>query len=202
MIYFLLHEAGLFHSRISPALAASWRRRSFGPVVQLAADLFSTINAFSERHRLTADEQPLLARLTTDRAFDRRLWRHLAGEILLYAAAEAPAIQTAAGTLTALVAPDQRETIGRAHAGCQDLEFDGIPYRPGHAGINDVSDVARLAEELAGFSPAGWAADDVSTQDADDAAEELAFAAASLAAMRAMYSQACVHNQVVVCEEL
>ena len=78
-----------------------WRRAggsaSFGPVVELAADLAPTIAAFADRFHLTADEQPLLTRLTADQPFDRRLWRHLAGEVLLYAAADAPAIQTAAG---------------------------------------------------------------------------------------------------------
>ena len=29
-IYFLVHEAGFYHQQLAPALAASWRLRSFG----------------------------------------------------------------------------------------------------------------------------------------------------------------------------
>src|SRR5437899_2263500 len=83
MLYFLLHDAESFDRRISPALAASWRRRTFRPIVVLAADLGPALAAFADRYRLTADERPFLADLQADRPFDRRLWRHLAGEVLL-----------------------------------------------------------------------------------------------------------------------
>ena len=133
------------------------------------------------------------------RPFDRRLWRHVAGEILLYAGADAPAIQTAAETLTLLVTHDQREIIQQAHAGSRDLDFDGVPYRPGHAGLNDVADVARLADELAGIDSAVWSETNL---DEDDAAEELEFARDCLAALCDLYQQARQRNQVVVCEEI
>src|SRR5205085_1500355 len=126
--------------------------------------------------------------------------RHLAGEVLLYAAADAPAFQTAAETLATLVAPDQREAIRQVHAGSRDLEFDGVPYRPGSAGLNDTADVARLASELVGIDSAGWTAADLTTED--DPAEELAFALACFAALREMYEQASARGQVVVCEDI
>src|SRR5436190_2694150 len=109
MLYFLLHDADAFHGYIVPALAASWRRRQFGPLVTLAAELGAALTDFADRYRLTADERPWLAQLTADRPFDRRLWRHLAGEVLLYAAADVPAIQTAADTLAMLTVPSQRD---------------------------------------------------------------------------------------------
>jgi hypothetical protein len=201
MLYFLLHDANMFHRRITPALAASWRRRSFGPVVALAAELGPAITAFADRYRLTADEQPLLAGLTADRPFDRRYWRHLAGEVLLYAAADAPAIQTAADTLAVLVKPEHRGAVRQAHLGSGDLDFDGVPYRPGHAGLNGAADVVRLADELAAIDAESWgAAAFAELGDEDERAEELAFARECLAALRDIYTQA--RGQVVVCEDI
>jgi hypothetical protein len=201
MLYFLLHDAQEFHQRISPALGTSWRRRTFGPIVELADQLKPTITAFAEHFRLTADEQPFLARLSADQPFDRRLWRHLAGEVLLYAAADAPTVQTAEATLALLMSADQREIIRQAHAGSSDLEFDGIPYRPGHAGFNDTSDVTRLADELGRIDPATWKPADLTTET-DDPSEELAFAFACLAALRELYTTARNHGQVVICEDI
>jgi hypothetical protein len=143
--------------------------------------------------------------LSADRPFDRRLWRHLAGEVLLYAAADVPAIQTAADTLAKLTEPGQRDAIREAHVGSRELDFDGVPYRPGHAGLNDVADVARLAELLSTIDSAGWAATHltgVPDLDDEDRADELAFARECFTALRAVYDQARVAAQVVVCEDV
>ena len=158
-----------------------------------------TLAAFSDQFHLTADEQPLLAQLCADRPFDRRLWRHVAGELLLYGAAEAPAVQTAGKSLTALVSPDQREAIRQAHAGSRDLDFDGVPYRTGHAGWNDGAAVGRLAGELAQIDPTAW---DLAKLSDDDPAEELAFARECFNHLRSVYEQAQFHGQVVVCEDI
>jgi hypothetical protein len=202
MLYFLMHDADTFHRRIAPALASSWRQRNFGPIVAFVAELAPTLAAFSDRFHLTADEQPLLTQLTAARPFDRRLWRHLGGEILLYAAADAPTIQTAAETLATLVSPDQRETLRQAHIGSRDLDFDGVPYRPGHAGLNDVAEIARLVDELTAIDPAGWSESDLTTVDADDRADELAFARECFVALRTAYEQAQQRGQIVVCEDI
>jgi hypothetical protein len=202
MLHFLLHDAETFERSIAPALAASWRRHSFGPLVGLAEELGPAISTFAERFHLTADEQPLVLRLSEAQPFDRRLWRHLAGEVLLYAAADAPAIQTAFETLTALVRVDERDVIHRAHAGSRGVAFDGVPYRPGNAGMNDVADVARLADGLIRIDPLGWKPADLAAANADEPAEELAFAADCLAALRELYSQASRQRHVVVCEEI
>jgi hypothetical protein len=199
MLYFLLHDADAFH-RIASAFAISWRNRDFGPVVDLAANLQTTFADFGEQFRLTADERPLLTQLAADRPFDRRLWRHLAGEALLYAADDAPAIQTAPETLAALVERDQRDAVQQAHAGVHDLEFDGVRYRPGRAGLNDMADVARLANDLAGIDPAGWT--EAGLASSDEPAEEMAFARECFDNLRTLYDQARQRGQVVVCEDI
>jgi hypothetical protein len=200
LLYFLLHDAGTFHNRIAPALALCWRQRNFRPLVTLAAELQPDVARFTERYHLTADERPLLMQLTAERPFDRRLWRHLAGEVLLYAAADAPTIQTAADELASLVSFDQQEIIRQAHAGNDELEFDGVRYRPGRAGINGGADVARLATALAEIDPTDW--NSAAAESEVDTAEELAFDSECLAALREMYSQAAARNQVVVCEDI
>jgi hypothetical protein len=205
MLYFLLHDADTLHRRIAPALARSWRQRNFGPVVALASYFAPVLAKFADCFHLTADERPLLSQLTADQPFHRRLWRHLAGEVLLYAAADAPSIQTAAVTLAALVAPHQRAAVRLAHVGSRDLDFDGVLYRPGHAGLNGVADVARLTDELSDIDPAGWnVAELVGVPDLDDEerADELAFARECFAALRSVYEQAQRQGQVVVCEEI
>ena len=53
-----------------------------------------------------------------------------------------------------------------------------------------------MAIELAEINPSHWTAAD------DDAAEEMAFAAECLAALRELYSQAAARNQVVICEDI
>jgi hypothetical protein len=198
MLYFLIHDATVFR-RIEAAFSASWRQREFGPVIELAAELDPALTAFTERFHLTSDERPLLTQLNVGRPFDRRLWRHVAGEALLYAAADAPAFQTTPETLAFLVAFDQRELLRQAHAGSRDLDFDGLPYRPGHAGLNDTADVARLADELARIDPADW---NGAAFSEDEPAEELAFARECFAALREMYDQAWQRGQVVVCEDI
>jgi hypothetical protein len=202
MLYLLLHDSDSFHSRITPALAAGWRSRSFGPLGALAGELRSQVRIFAEQFHLTAGEQPLLLRLSADQPFNRRLWRHLAGEVLLYAAADAPPIQTAAETLAALVAADQREVIAHAHRGSRDLDFDGVLYRPGCAGINEVPDVASIAKGLATIDAEGWDVNDLPPDMADEPAEELAFAVECFAALRDLYVGARGNNYVVICEEI
>jgi hypothetical protein len=215
MLYFLLHDASTFHRRIAPALAASWRQRTFGPVADLAAELAPVLDAFADSYHLTADEQPLLRRVTAAQSFDRRLWRHLAGEVLLYGAADAPVLQTAPETLVTLLVPgwsgdegrpgDPLPPILQAHYGSRDLDLGGVAYRPGHAGLNDTHDVARLSDDLAAVDPTHWTADALQAlPDLDDAErdEELAFARECFAALRSMYGQARGQEQVVVCEEI
>src|SRR5205814_5459070 len=92
-LYFLLLDGRLFREAIRPALAAAWRQRSFEPCRSLAAQLEPAVRAFTTRYHLGTDE-PLLAQVPRGLPFDRHFWTLLAGEVLLYAAAEAPDIQT------------------------------------------------------------------------------------------------------------
>jgi hypothetical protein len=141
----------------------------------------------------------MLARLTADQPFTRRLWRHVAGEVLLYAAADAPPIQTDPEALATLAAADQRETVRQAHLGSRELSFDGVPYRPGHAGWHDTNNVARLADELGRIDPGGWSGTALA---GDEPAEELAFARECFTALRTMYESARQRGQVIICEDI
>jgi hypothetical protein len=214
-LYFLLLDGARFDGEVVPALAAAWRGRRFAPCRPLCAALVPAVRAFAERYH-TGPDEPLLCRVAREEVpFDRDVWRLLAGEVLLYAAGEVPEFQTAEDTLTHLLAPDEagrgpvpRERaapIVQAHRGSRDLVLGGF-YRPEHAGGNDRGDVARLAEYLAGIDPGRWRPDDLAglpgLEDEEDRADELAFAAECLAALRGMYERARAAGQVVVCEML
>lgn len=197
MLLFLAHDAAFLHDRLTPALAASWQRRTFAPLAALAADLAPTFDAFAERFRLTADEQPLVRR-ADELPFDRRVWRHLAGELLLYAAADAPDVPDARAALADILGPD--EVVRAAYHGRRELAFGGVPYRPGSAGINGAADVADLAAALAAVDVGAWSTGGLRVESGDDAAEVLADARDAWATLAALYGAASRAGRVVVCE--
>jgi hypothetical protein len=213
-VYFLPLDADLFHRQIAPALAASWRQRSFAPCRSVCSHLQPAARDFTERYRIGHDE-PLLCR-AADLPFDRDLWRALAAELLLYGAADMPTTQTAADTLCCLLAPDryreggtEREhfaPIEQAHYGCRDLVFGSGFYRPEQAGWNDSADVARLAGYLAAIHPEEWTADGLKDLPdlvvEEDRAEELEFARECFLNLRSLYEGAARQGQVIVCEML
>src|SRR6516165_1995121 len=130
--YFLLLDAADFEGRVRPALAESWRRRSFVPCRELCRSLLPAASAYRQRYH-TGDTEPLLARVADGLAFDRTFWRALVGEVLLFTAAEIPEFQVNAETLYCLLAPDnyrlevgERERLApiqQAHCGSRDLTF-------------------------------------------------------------------------------
>jgi hypothetical protein len=201
-LYFLVHDAERFHRLIAPALAESARRRSFAPCRDLAAELATAVSEYSRRYHL-GDDEPLLMQIEHGQPYDRRLWTHLAGEILLFAAADVPELQTAPASLGRLIGDDLAR---RAYRGSHDLAFGGRPYRPDHAGFNDAADVARLADALAAADPAAWSADALSGLpglDADDdRADELEFVREWFPTLHDLYARAKAAGQVIVCEEL
>lgn len=213
--YYMLLDAMFFHTQAVPALAESWRRRSFLPCRELCEHLVPRASRLAGREWL-ADAEPLLARMAAGLAFDRDLWRLLVGEILLYGAAEVPEIQTAPETLLHLLAPEHRRKnprprekflpIEQAHWGTRDLCFGGAFYRPEQAGYNDREDVARLAAYLENVDPGGWSmADLVGLPDAEteeDRAEELAWARDWFPALCDLYGRARDRDLVVVYEGL
>lgn len=199
MLLFLVHDAAFFHDRLTPALAASWQRRSFTPLAALAAELAPQFDAFAERFRLTAEEQPLVRRAAA-LPFDRRMWRHLAGELLLYAAADAPDIPDARAALTDILGPD--EVVRAAYHGRRELTFGGVPYRPGSAGLNDATDVADLATALAAADVDAWTTIGMCVEPGDDEAEVLTDARDAWAKLGAAYESARQAGCVVVCEDV
>jgi len=198
MQLFQIHDGDFFFRRLGPALARSARLRSFAPLSELANELAVPISESASRFHLTAAEAPLVLTCGAAR-FSRRLWRHYAGELLLYAAAETPALRTAPDLLARFVAAD---LVDRIHRGTRDVVFDGIPYRPGQAGLHDRSDLAELSAKLAMIDAAAWTPDTVALESDDDPAEALAFARQCFADLRAMIGSAHAHCQVIVCEEI
>jgi hypothetical protein len=216
-LYFLLLDGHTFHERMTPALAASWRERSFAPCRGLCAVLAPGAIAYTERYHTGTDE-PLLCRIARgeEPSFDANLWRYLAGEMLLYGAADVPEVQTAPDTLCCLLAPEHfRQDAGprehhapiqQVHRGARDLSFGGAFYRPDQAGYNAVDDVARLAEYLAAVNPDSWNPGDLAklpdAADEEARGEELAFARECLASLQDLYGRAARAGQMIVCEVL
>jgi hypothetical protein len=214
-LYFLLLDADPFRRRITPALAASRRQRSFEPCRDLCTDLLPAVEAFRQRYHMGPDEA-LLSQVLHGLPYDVDFWRSLAGEVLLYSAAEVPDFQTAPETLCCLLAPERyREgdvprgrfaPIQQAHFGARDLVFGSAFFRPDHAGWNDAADVLRLAKYLTEVDPDRWQPNDLlalpEVGDAEEAAEELLFARERFVPLREMYQRAAGAGQIVVCEML
>jgi hypothetical protein len=204
-LYFLLHDPAHFHQVIRPALAESWRRRSFEPSRSLCAALAPAAIAFAERYH-TGHDEPLLAQVARGGVpFDRDFWRLLVGEALLFGAASVPDILTAPDTLCRLLAPGQDNApIRQAHFGNHDLVFGGGFYRPDAAGYNDAADVVRLADYLLAIDSGRWTVADLAGlrefDDDDDCASELEFAREVFSSLVDLYRSAREAGQMVVCE--
>jgi hypothetical protein len=213
--YFLVLDGAAFEGQVRPALAESWRRRSFEPCRALCAGLVSAARSYAERYH-TGDAEPLVARVAAGLPFDRAYWRALVGEVLLFEAVEIPEFQTCAETLCCLLAPEQVQAgfvlrerlapIQQAHRGSRDLTFGTAVYRPEHAGYNNAADVARLADYLASVQPERWTptalADLGGDLDDEERAEELAFAREWFPALRDLYGRARDQGRVLVIEEV
>lgn len=213
-LYFMLFEPGKWE-RLVPVLATCWSRRSFEPCRALCRDFQPAARSFAQRYHLGPDDLLLAKDIGTIR-FDRHLWRTLAGEILLIAADEVPEIETAADTLTCLLAPErycegpapreQFSPIEQVHFGSRDLVFGNAFYRPDHAGWNDRGDVGRLAGYLASIDSSVWQVSDLAelraATTADDRGEELDYARQCFRALQQLYCRAEEKGQLVVCEEI
>jgi hypothetical protein len=197
--YFLILDGAEFHDSFRPALAASWRGRSFAPCRALCARLLPRARDFAARYHLGSDE-PLLARVVAGLAFDRTFWHHLVGEVLWYGAVGIPEVQIAEEAWTCLVPP-----ITKALRGSHDLVFGGGFYRPDQAGWNDVDDVQRLAAYLSTVDTSAWRPEDLASLTevtTDERTEELADAREWFPAFAALYRQAADERRIVVCETL
>jgi hypothetical protein len=214
-VYYMLLDADVFYLRMSPALAASWRLRSFDPCRALCAELVPAVAAFQENFH-TGSEEPLVCKVARDLAFDRHYWHLLVSELLVYAATEIPEIQIAPETLCCLLAPETYRQapeprayfapIQQAHFGRRELLFGTRCYRPENAGYNDTEDVARLSFYLADQNPDQWTLADLADlreiTDEEERQEELEFAREWYPALAQLYQRAAARQQIVVCENL
>jgi hypothetical protein len=184
MRYFYVFDADHFHGRLAPALAASWRDRSFKSILMLN----NKLHIESSRH------------------FRRELWRVLVGELLVTDAQELPELETPLDSLARLVgqqlaasrpdfSPIQQAILGR-----HDLCFAGGYYRPEHAGWNDVLEVCRLAKWLASINPTSWSTANLAGSTTEDREDELVFAREWFPELVEMYLRADQERCVIVSE--
>jgi hypothetical protein len=212
--YYFLLDAMAFETTMRPALAASWKARSFEPCRGLCDLLLPAARAYAERYHTGGDE-PLLARAPRGLVFDRHTWRALVSETLLFGAAEIPEFQVCAETLCCLLAPDQYRAgtheralfapIQQAHFGARDLTFGPAVYRPEFAGWNDAADVRRLAAYLESIRPEAWTVSDLADlRDVPDEerADELEFAREWFPALVDLYRRAALQHRVIVHESI
>lgn len=213
--YFLCFHGETFLRRIRPALAASWRQRSFDPCRQLCRELLPAASDYSRRFH-TRDDETILARVLAGLPFDRACWRLLAGEVLLFAASEIPEFPSNAETLCCLLAPEQCgdgemsraqfAPIHQALRGSRDVTFGPAVYRPEQAGYNDPDDVARLADYLAALKPQRWTVEDLrllrDMADDDERADELAFVREWFPVLVELYQRAKIEQRVLVIENI
>jgi hypothetical protein len=211
--YFFVLDGAWFHERLRPALAASWRKKSFQPCQVLCRELAASARAFAETYHVSADGS-LVAAIAAGLPFDRNIWRGLVGEALLYGATEIPEIQTAVESLTCLLAPDrgpdpygpreQFAPIHQAYFGSRDLRFGGGFYRPEQVGLNDHADVRRLSDYLATLDSAAWTIADLEAvsglTDSESREAELEYLRECLPALCRLYERARDQGQVTVCE--
>jgi hypothetical protein len=203
--YFYLIKALRLHLQIKPALAESWRRKSFAPCRDLCQQLHS---------KGSIPEGALLRSAGCGLPFDRRLWQALVGECLVHGADAMPRVPVALEFLRALLAPARGGTdpaersaldpIEQVFLGTRDLAFGGGCYRPEHAGWNDCDDVARLHAYLRSVRTEAWSASDLvrltGLADETEREEELAHLRDWWPALVEIYDQASRDQQVIVCE--
>ena len=198
-VYFLLLDGRRFAEDIVPPLATAWRQRSLTPCRGLCESLLPTLNEFRASF-FAGPEEPLLALAARGLPFDRHVWRALVGEVLLFAAADVPELETAPDTLCRLLTSEQyrEETVPRerfapiqqAHFGTRELSFGSAVYRPDYVGMNNGDETARLAEYLSGVDPHQWrVADLVGLRgvEEEDLAEELEYVREWFPALVALY---------------
>ena len=187
-----------------PALAESWRQRSFAPARRLCQELVS---------RGTIPDGALLHAIPR-LSFARTLWHALIGECLIFGAAAMPRLPLALNVLRCFLAPErigadatERATfapIEQVYLGVHDLRFAGGCYRPEHVGYNDLDDIGRLLQYLRSVQPDAWTpvplAGSPELADEAEREEELAYLRDWWPALVAMYAGAHAAQQVIVCE--
>jgi hypothetical protein len=207
--YFLVLDAAQFAQQIQPALAASWKQRSFEPCRALCTALLPAARTYADRYHTSADES-LVSQVLGGLSFDRTFWRALIGDVLLFAAVEMPEFQTCEETLVKLLAPGcdpsaprpRLPPIVQAHRGSRDLTFGAVVYRPDYVGFNNREDVARLAEYLASVRPDEWTTGGLVGVNEEDAADEIDFAREWFPVLADLFRRVRDAGQVVIHERI
>jgi hypothetical protein len=213
--YVMVHDRAVYEGAVRPALAAAWRARTFAPCLAHATGWAAAARAYSERYHVSPDDLLLLCLHERPRS-DRDLWRLLVAEVLLVTAVEMPELPPHVESLVRLLAPGQpepdlsrREAMAPVHQalhGSRDVRFGLAVYRPGHAGLNDAGDVARLARQLDAVRPEAWSAEALAglpdLEDEDERADELAFAREWFEVLRGVYGRAAEAGRVMVLETI
>jgi hypothetical protein len=212
--YFLVFDPVILEQQIRPALTASRRLKSFEPCRSIATLLLPRVRAFRQQCH-AGPEEPLIERmLLASFSFDRHLWQSLAGELLLYGAAEIPDLRIAPETLCLLLAGSAEDHLPRelfppiyqACYGSRDLCFGIHCYGPDRVGYNDEAAVRRLSGYLADQQPEAWKAEDLASladvADEEERIEELEFARYWYPAFQSLYHNAEQRGQAIVCERI
>src|SRR5262245_55811427 len=152
MRYFMAIRAEWFHGKLSGSLRACWQQRSFTPAFEICRESAESAQSFVQRGG-EVDIPPLTLLVPRGLAFDPDRWRVLAGELMLFGAAELPELETPLESYAAVMGLEmpcfrgEFTPIQQAILGSRDLRF-GCGYRPDYAGWNDLDDVRRLRSWL------------------------------------------------------
>lgn len=205
-------DADLFAHELAPALARSWRERSFEPCRAACVLWLPKVQAYhADYHGLA--EPTLVEQAAQGLTFDRHTWRALVGEMLVLAAVEVPLLQIPVATLCCLLTGDthepRREEFQPIHCalfGGRDIVLGTGYYRPSEAGYNLVSEVVTLSHYLQSINTQAWRPDALTSMaelaDEDDRAEEIAFARQTWGSLVGVYQRAAAAGHLVVCERV
>jgi hypothetical protein len=217
--YLYLHDRHSFEEEIRPALTTCWRQRRFTPARPLCQALLPRVRDYAQRFH-TGAIPSLIEHLAATKGspglpFDRRLWKELVGEMLLYPAVDLPEFQSCEEALCCLLDPGGTHAedsglaglspIQQAHRGSRELTFGPTVYRPGWAGYNDPRDILRLYAYLEAVDPEQWKAEDLASLpdlEAEEREEELALTREWFPALRDLYRRCREQDQVIVFENV
>jgi hypothetical protein len=205
--YFYVIDGSWMRDTLSPALAESWRARSFGPCRAMCSEL-------ARQDAVPTDA--LVHRVRAALHFDRVLWRALVGECLLFGADAMPQIPCLVRSLLCQLAPERLDAepteraaftpIEQVYYGARDLRLGAAWHRPGHVGWNDTPDIERLAGYLKAVDPSlstpAALAPLLELSDEADRVEELEYVRNWWPALVEMYDAARAEHQVIVCERV
>src|SRR5262245_132729 len=102
MRYFMAIPRNWFHERLSRSLRSCWRERSFAPVVEICRELAFSARSFVQLGS-EGETSPLTLLVPNGLTFDPNRWRTVAGELMLFGAAELPELETPLDSYSAVL---------------------------------------------------------------------------------------------------